>query len=66
MLKNSKQKFGGYVLILYMLTKSFREKPTSYVSRVKKTKSGVKKCFSQDIFLSFLHKPQKMSVFSET
>ena len=59
MSKNKMKKLGAYISILYMLTKSFREKPTTYVSRVKKTKSGVKNCFSQDILLSFLHKPQK-------
>ena len=32
-------------------------KTTTYVSRVKKTKFGVKKCFSQDNVSSFLHKP---------
>ena len=54
MSKNFKQKLGAYISILYMLTKSFREKPTTYVSRVKKTKSDVKKMlFTRHPFVFF-------------
>jgi hypothetical protein len=44
-----------------MLTKSFEKNPTFYAAHVKKTKFDAKISFFT-LFLSFVHRPQKLSV----
>ena len=51
--KNSEKISLAYILIFYLLTKSFYRKPIFTVSCVEKIKFGVKNDFLQDILLSF-------------
>jgi hypothetical protein len=63
-IKKFGQKNSAYVSTFYVLTKSFHEKPTYFVLCVKRQNLVLKNSFVRvNFFLSFLHKPQKMSVF---
>ena len=59
MSKTSKQKPEAYISILYMLTKSFREKPTSYVLCVKRQNPVLKNAFHKTSFCLFTQAKKK-------